>query len=140
MSNKRKDRSGKGRAADEPEKFPKTPHDCDHTDTPWNIGGEIHNMRSDLPGEAEKPAGERELVGHCLQIANVKCLGCGQVFRFTNVPTSGNMANHPVMLNSARDLWCKIEPDLLIVQPNELSTGSRIARPGTMRVPKRGLH
>ena len=88
MPNKK--RTAKGRPANEPPKYPKTPHDCDHTDSPWNIGGEIHNMRSDLPGESEKPAAERELLGHCLQIANVRCLGCGQVFRFTNVPTLGN--------------------------------------------------
>ncbi len=121
MSKKRNDaaRKGAGRHANEPVKYPKALADCDHTGDQWNVGAQVSTVRIANPESPDQPVDEQEVGGHVLHLVEMRCLECGQRFRFSNCPTRGNVFAHPVMLNDARDLHTMIEPDRIILTTEE---------------------
>ena len=125
MSNKRKDRSAMSRPANEPEKFPRAVADCDHREGPWAVVPSVATMWHSEKGPEDLEG--REVAGHCLVIKGMRCLSCGERFRFVNLPNSGNMAQHPVTQNGALEVIMPIQPDRRIVLPD--ASGSRILRP-----------
>ncbi len=116
MSKGARKKAARAAAPQPPATFPKSIADCQHAGGKWSIPARVVNLwtrvNEEVPVEQDPGA---QLVGHVLNVSNVRCLECGQEFRFANMIERGDPMKAPCMLNQRLALVTKIEADRRIL-------------------------